>query len=371
MIDLTPLDVRNKRGDFKRGLRGYDSEEVDGFLELVAERLEELVRENLKLKERSDRLEEQVRSQEGREKAVNDALVTAQQLREEIQGEARSQADRLLENARAEASALLDRARADAEALNRDAKLTSERAQADGLRKLRDAREMLENLDRSRSRFLKAFKALLEREMDVVEVEEARGSLTIPALPFELGDEARMEEEEGPPPAVSTTMEKETAAPDETAASEEAAPAEEVAPAVEDASVDQEAPDDDSDDAEEEVHIRDLAPPTSGAWDASFLLKESEEGEEAEGEPRESDADAAAAEEPAHEEKRWIWTPPPAAMPSDVKSGDGGEAGLGEVQAGSEDDPHSSEDGSEHGSTDGPEEEDPDSRKPFWRRGSS
>ena len=35
MIDLTPLDVRNKRGDFKKLLRGYDPQEVDVFLELV------------------------------------------------------------------------------------------------------------------------------------------------------------------------------------------------------------------------------------------------------------------------------------------------------------------------------------------------
>ncbi len=40
MIDLTPLDVRKKRGDFGKGLRGYDPQEVDGFLELVAERME-------------------------------------------------------------------------------------------------------------------------------------------------------------------------------------------------------------------------------------------------------------------------------------------------------------------------------------------
>ena len=41
MIDLTPLDVRNKRGDFKKKLGGgYDPAEVDVFLELAADRLE-------------------------------------------------------------------------------------------------------------------------------------------------------------------------------------------------------------------------------------------------------------------------------------------------------------------------------------------
>ena len=86
MIDLTPLDVRKKRGDFKRGLRGYDTVEVDTFMELVAERMEELVREKLALEEKVELLDGQVQSQAGREKAVNDALVTAQQLREDIQG---------------------------------------------------------------------------------------------------------------------------------------------------------------------------------------------------------------------------------------------------------------------------------------------
>ena len=44
MIDLTPLDVRNKRGDFKKKLGGgYDSQEVDTSLELVPEGLELLV----------------------------------------------------------------------------------------------------------------------------------------------------------------------------------------------------------------------------------------------------------------------------------------------------------------------------------------
>ena len=32
MIDLTPLDVRKKKNDFPKGLRGYDASAVDHFL---------------------------------------------------------------------------------------------------------------------------------------------------------------------------------------------------------------------------------------------------------------------------------------------------------------------------------------------------
>ena len=84
MIDLTPLDVRNKRGDFKKLMRGYDPQEVDVFLEIAAERLEELVRENIVLRERSESLERQVGAQTGREQAIQEALVTAQELRADI-----------------------------------------------------------------------------------------------------------------------------------------------------------------------------------------------------------------------------------------------------------------------------------------------
>ena len=96
MIDLTPLDVRNKRGDFKKLMRGYDPQEVDVFLEIAADRLEELVRENIVLRERSESLERQVGAQTGREQAVQEALVTAQELRADIHSQAQRESDHLV-----------------------------------------------------------------------------------------------------------------------------------------------------------------------------------------------------------------------------------------------------------------------------------
>ena len=104
MIDLTPLDVRNKRGDFKKKLGGgYDPQEVDTFLELVADRLEDLVRQAMLDRERLSALEKQVSSQSGRERAVQEALVTAQELRADIKGSAQREAELILAEAQAEA----------------------------------------------------------------------------------------------------------------------------------------------------------------------------------------------------------------------------------------------------------------------------
>jgi DivIVA domain-containing protein len=162
MIDLTPLDIRKKKGDFGRGMRGYDPQEVDTFLEMVADRLEELVRDNLTLKERTDRLAEQVQGQEGREKAVQEALVTAQTLRGEIHEQAKREADL----ARREAEGAAQDIRKEAEAELRKAREEVDRMVAEGRREM-------DELQRARARFLKSYRTLLERELDLVEVEES------------------------------------------------------------------------------------------------------------------------------------------------------------------------------------------------------
>lgn len=176
MIDLTPLDVRNKRGDFKKILRGYDPQEVDVFLELVAERLEDLVRETLQLRERNASLTSQVDSQSGREKAVQEALVTAQELRSDIRSQAQREADLILQEAQAEGRRQRAEAEAEVRMMLRDAE-----------RKLEHGKDALEEMERRRTRFLKAFRQLLEREMDVVEVEEGRAPLEDRAIDLDLG----------------------------------------------------------------------------------------------------------------------------------------------------------------------------------------
>ncbi len=176
MIDLTPLDVRNKRGDFKKLMRGYDPQEVDVFLELAAERLEGLVRENLKLRERTQTLQDQVSAQAGREQAVQDALVTAQELRADIRAQTQREADHALREAESEARRILAEADADVRAKIRETERHAEQVQ-----------DALGELERRRDRFLKEFRSLLQRELDVVDVEEGRTPLEDRPIDLDLG----------------------------------------------------------------------------------------------------------------------------------------------------------------------------------------
>ena len=165
MIDLTPLDVRKKRGDFGKGLRGYDPQEVDTFLELVAERMEVLVQENVAYRGRVGELEETVVAQQGREQAIQDALVTAQELRQDVKKQARREASFLEREAQDKIDLMIGESE----------KLLSEH------------RAALQELERQRERFLKAFRSLLERELDTVEVEFGRPPLEDVTLDLELG----------------------------------------------------------------------------------------------------------------------------------------------------------------------------------------
>jgi len=152
MIDLTPLDVRKKKGDFRRVMRGYDPDAVDNFLDEVVARMEELVRENQALAGKTAQMTEAIADYRERERAMNDALVSAQQLREGMREQAQRESDLVLREARAE----------------------GERIVADAKRQVTFALEALRRVQAQRVRFLRLFRALVERQLSELEQEEER-----------------------------------------------------------------------------------------------------------------------------------------------------------------------------------------------------
>jgi cell division initiation protein len=118
-----------------RLFRGFDPQEVDAFLEEMAEDFEELIRENALLKEQLATVEEKSRGFEGREKTLQETLVTTQKIAEEFK-----------ENARREAELVLREAHLRAEKFMQDAREEHTRltAEVSGLRRLR--RQLAEEL---------------------------------------------------------------------------------------------------------------------------------------------------------------------------------------------------------------------------------
>lgn len=220
MIDLTPLDVRKKRGDFRRMLRGYDPEEVDTFLNLVAERMETLVKENLSLTERTREMGERLTLLEDRERAVNDALVTAQKLRAEIREEAERQAEQMRKDAESEAQLLKRDAEAELERLQRSSDTEKERLQQLVTRQREELQSSLQELARRRARFIHTFRGLLEREIDMLTVEESRFDDKELGVPVEAEVEA-LPLSVAPAPSAARPADEEEAAPPEPAGAPE------------------------------------------------------------------------------------------------------------------------------------------------------
>jgi len=113
---LTPLDVR--KSEFRKSMRGYEKMAVEDFRSRVADELERLVREKLALEERLRTVEEYLKDYKQRDKAMNDALIAAQQLRAETREQAEREAQMILREAEADAERRLERARRELERLD-------------------------------------------------------------------------------------------------------------------------------------------------------------------------------------------------------------------------------------------------------------
>src|SRR5205807_9942847 len=95
----------------RRALRGYDTLGVDDFGVRGADARERAIRERQILEERVSALTEQLRVFREREHAMNEALVAAQQLRQDTRASAEREGQVIVREAEAEAKRLLDEAR--------------------------------------------------------------------------------------------------------------------------------------------------------------------------------------------------------------------------------------------------------------------
>lgn len=115
-MKLTPMDINNK--EFKRGLRGYNAEEVDEFLDEVIENYEELFKENAKMKERLSAANDKIAQNEKIESTIQNTLVLAQQAADQAKENAQREAEMTLKNANDAAKKIMDKAHSDVLVVN-------------------------------------------------------------------------------------------------------------------------------------------------------------------------------------------------------------------------------------------------------------
>ena len=149
---LSPLDIRQQLFTVKM-FRGLDPQEVDAFLEDVADDYETLLRENASLKEQLSDHEERAQGVTETEKALKDTLLTTQRLADEIKENARREAQLTLREASLNSEKFLEEARTE------EAKL---RTEIKALKRVR--RQLVEDLRATMERYQRTLAGDLEAE---------------------------------------------------------------------------------------------------------------------------------------------------------------------------------------------------------------
>ena len=117
-MKITPLDIQQMV--FRIKIRGYDREEVNRFLEEVAQTVESLNRDNAALNERVAFMEQQVAELKRTETTLSNTLVSAQSLADDIKRSAQRDAELIVKEAELKAGELFRQARVELADTQRD-----------------------------------------------------------------------------------------------------------------------------------------------------------------------------------------------------------------------------------------------------------
>ncbi len=167
-MPIRPIDIRRK--EFRNGFRGYDANQVDDFLDTVADEFERNYNENQRMREETNSLRERLQQFEDLEGSIRAALVHAEQA-----------ANDLRRSANREAEDVRQGARRDAEFTVRDAQARSHQMLADSSSRIERVQDSYEALQDAKKSFANDFRHLLKTYMDMMENMEVSSAREIEA----------------------------------------------------------------------------------------------------------------------------------------------------------------------------------------------
>ena len=109
---LSPADIRQQHFT-ERMLRGFDKDEVDRFLDQIAEDYEAVIKENALLREQLSAFEERSRSTADLERTLQDTLVSTQRVTDEMRSSGKREVELLLREAKLAGEKVVEHARSE------------------------------------------------------------------------------------------------------------------------------------------------------------------------------------------------------------------------------------------------------------------
>lgn len=110
-MKITSMDITEK--EFRKVLRGYSVEEVDEFLDKIAEEYEVLYKENSNYKEKLSGIQEKIEHYNKMENTIQNTLLLAQNASEQARENAKKESELILKNANDAAQKIIDKAHSD------------------------------------------------------------------------------------------------------------------------------------------------------------------------------------------------------------------------------------------------------------------
>lgn len=153
---IRPTDIRRK--DFKNSLRGYDANQVDDFLDEVADTLESANSDNARLREETASLRSRLEQFDELEASIRAALVHAEQAANDLRRTATQEAESVRQTANREAELTIN-----------EAKARSHRMLADTSERVERIQESYEALRNARQLFASDFRHLLKSYLEVMD----------------------------------------------------------------------------------------------------------------------------------------------------------------------------------------------------------
>lgn len=160
-MSLTPTDIHHK--EFRTSLRGYNEEEVDSFLDQVADELERLIHENVEMQQQLEQIKARVAEFEEMQTSLQSALLAATKSAEAVKDQARQESEAMVGKAQEEADSLVKSAQEQARQM---------------ILRAQNERQKLErsyaSLRETRKRYIRALKEIAENHLAQVQELESK-----------------------------------------------------------------------------------------------------------------------------------------------------------------------------------------------------
>jgi cell division initiation protein len=170
LVPIRPIDIRRK--EFKSSFRGYDANQVDDFLDAVADEFERNYTENQRMREEVSSLRDRLQQFEDLEGSIKAALVHAEQASNDLRRAASREAEDIRQSAQREADLTIREAQSRSHQMLADSSARIERVQ-DSYNALQEAKRSFANEFRH---ILKTYADMMER-MEVDSAKEIEASL--------------------------------------------------------------------------------------------------------------------------------------------------------------------------------------------------